>query len=130
MRLLMLTCLAVVICHAHAAAADPDAVWDRTYKHETWGGTWPCPDAQHDVVVENGHFSIPWDFKDLNGDEWFTIGHIDGTVRASGMTEHVTVTLLQPIPRKAMKVLDAAGESLESRLRKNGIFSGLEDLLA
>jgi hypothetical protein len=130
MRLLVLTTLALIVCRANTVAADPGdspSVWDRTYKHHGYNGTWPCPDGLEDVVVENGHFSIPWDFKDLNNEgEWFNIGHIDGSVRPSGMTENVTVTMLQPIPRKVRKVLEDANESLD-KLREMKVkvkFSG------
>jgi hypothetical protein len=110
---------AYLMC-AWSAAADPQSrsVWDRTYVHEgRWDGQWPCLAAEHDVVVANGRFSIPWDIE--VSDQPITVAHITGVVRPSGLTENVAVAFVEPFPARVLKALEDTNHSIdEVRSRK------------
>ncbi|HEY3802960.1 MAG TPA: hypothetical protein VGL61_10155 [Kofleriaceae bacterium] len=105
----------VVVCVLGAVVAADDATsWDRTYKHGgANGGFPPCPEALGDVTVTNGKFSIPWDV--TVHERPMTIGHIEGTVRPSGLAPS-TVVFASPLPRAFVQVMQDDNESIDDML--------------
>lgn len=123
----------VVLLAASVAGAQPASPWDHTYKHEATGGAWPCPDPGADVTVSGARFSIPWDVQvdglgsahagsgadgrrgsiDAGGPpSHVTIAHIEGTVRADGVTT-ATVSYVRPPPPELVAQAQATGQSLD-----------------
>jgi len=107
---------------ATSASADDPSIWDRTYKANGMDNSSTCPGSMHDVTVKNGRFSIPWDMK--FNDKAITVGHIDGTVRKSGLAT-ITVTL-DPLSREAAEVLKDESDTPEV-LRKKGVKVEFQD---
>ena len=102
----------VFVCVLGAVVAADDATsWDRTYKHGgANGGFPPCPEALGDVTVTNGKFSIPWDV--TVHERPMTIGHIEGSVRPSGLAPS-TVVFASPLPRAFVQVMQDDNESID-----------------
>jgi hypothetical protein len=115
MRTLWVTAL-VVACAtgSHLARADDAHIWDRTYQPQGQG-SFPCPQPHQEVVVTDGHFSIAWDLH--IGDEFVTIGHIEGTVDASGDVTDAATRFEHFSPKVMQALADDSDSADELRKR-------------